>query len=393
MNPGFKFFLKALRLGGLAPSTGLHNYDISLFKKRHFIYPCFAMFISWFCALRYFVFLAFFNPDQYSVPQTILYVSAICYYVISATIRTEFVWKHWKNSQHSPIILFQRCNLEDPNGKLMVNSIEDFTNHKESQRLDSSVWKYGTIFGFWFINSNGLFFLILTILQKYDFGGGSTIATFHLVLRKHQDKEWLFYGAAVTGMFLNTFTDASCFIPILGGALTFNVATRFIELAKWLKNRRINGKKINLVSIQNYYCHLVDLIKEIDDFALFRNGMMLSYAYFGLLISFYQIVYGDSFKNEILSRFVFAFWTLSYIFEIFLVVWPSIYVNKKARKAKLEMLKFKINQFTDESSDWHNANLQHFFARTPNDGLSLTYFKLAQLNGPSLLMVCQCVFL
>ena len=71
-----------------------------------------------------------------------------------------------------------------------------------------------------------------------------------------------------------------------------------------------------------------------------------------------------------------------------LVLFPSMYVNNMAKKAKLELLKFNMSAFSDQTSDSNNClKWQRFFMSTPNDKISLTFFKLIHLTNKSLLAV------
>ena len=390
MNSGFKLFLFALQFGGLAPSKCLvkngENQRLPL-KRFHFIYPVFVLVISWFCAFRYFVYLAFLNStSQYTAPEVLLYICAIGYYLMTALFRTNFLLTYWRKWEDSPLKLYERCHLDDELGKHLKHQLKGYENGQTDQ-TDNLLWKWATFSGLCAFLSNFAFMLTLTIIQKYNYGTGSNIAISHVLLQKNKDKEWPFIVAAFLGTTLNTFNDTTHFGLALSAALTFNVALRFRELRNWLKQNRINGKSINLKATQELYCHLVDMIKEVDDKTVFGNGIIVAYAYLGILSSVYQLLYGEKFVIATLSRFTFAFWMTTFMLMMLTVIVPSVYANKMAKKAKLELVKFKLSKFIDEKNDWNNANLQHFFASTKNDEISLTFFRLVHLNSTSLLAV------
>ena len=331
MTVGFNYFLRALRFGGLAPSVKINRIESGQYSKLNFIYPILAVIITWSNCLRYSVFLLFIEKPGWWMAQALLYFYAIGNQINCALTRTSFVWSHWKRNDNTVVELFNQCSMNDTEGMRLTSNLEDIKNFKVEHR-NCLLWKILTTLGIVFVFINAAFTSSLTFVQRGHFGIGSTLTITHGI--GFQDPVFIF--AAIFTTLINAICDLSHLGTIMTTGLSFTLALRFRDLRYWLKDKRKNGDKVILKNIHDYYCHLVDLVKEVDCQVQFRNGINLIFNYFGTLVSLYHFGYGENFDNDILARFTLIFWLSSCLFMLFLILIPSIYINAKAREAKRE---------------------------------------------------------
>ena len=261
-NRGFRLFLKSHRFGGMVPCTNVDRIESGTYSRKHLIYPIIAIVLTWINSFRYLLYLTHFIKMD-SFERFLIHSCDICYYIYCAWSRTEFFWSNWrwgKRPKISIIQLYEKCSLQDKEADRFLQLIPGLNIEKRVNRL----WRNMSLMALTFPLQNFAFVLANTISDRTTFGITSAMTFSYLLTSRYENELWIFAIACSFGLFLNYFADTGHISVMSSAGFSIMLGFRFKDLKQWLKKKRTENKQIQLQLIQDYYCHLIDLVNLVD---------------------------------------------------------------------------------------------------------------------------------